>query len=231
MRGDRKNLAWSWSRLQDFETCPLMCYWKNVAPKWERCPKPSGPALVRGREVHDTLEKALHGEVLPPELNHVAPIVNAICEARNAGWAVATEQQVAFREDLSRCGWFDKDVWVRVIYDVVMRYKDRMRIIDWKTGKSNPPDGQLRLFGLTGFALCPDVNDIETSYIMTDQRRSVGAKYSREHIDQLEQEFRDRSEFIQVAYNTPGEWEAKPTDWKCKYCPCTKRQCKHAVNP
>lgn len=224
-------LAWSWSRLNDFEKCPRMCYWKHVAPKALRCPMPQSETLIRGREVHAHLERSVQGQPLPAALAHVKPIVDAIHHDMNKGWEVKTECQLALREDLAVVGWFAKDVWCRVIYDVLMHQGNKMKMLDWKTGKVREEEtGQLRLFAMTGFAISPYTEQIDTDYIWVDHKQATHKTYYREQFEDILQEFRERSEMIQIAYNGDGEWQCKPEKWKCDHCPCTKRQCEYARN-
>lgn len=222
-------LAWSWSRLNDFEGCPRRMYWKSVAPKSLRCPPATSPQMDRGKARHKNLEGAvINSEKLHPDIAHVKKIVDHIRAAQRAGWSLWTEQQLALTEGLVKTGWFDSDVWLRVVYDIVMIKGKKAKILDWKTGKNSGYSDQLAVSAFTGFAFWPLVDEILTSYVWVDHRQTTPRTYKREQFESLEEEFRDRSELIQIAYNSDGDWQAKPSDFNCKWCPCKKHQCKYS---
>lgn len=218
-------LAWSWSRLNDFEKCPKQLYWKSIAPKALRCPFVTSPAMERGKLLHKSLENAVQfGDQLHPEVAHVKKIVDAIREEMNSGWVVHTEQQRALTEDLNTTTWFAKNVWLRVIYDVIMVKGNEAKILDWKTGKNSGYTDQLAISAFTGFVLLPPLEKVTTSYIWVDHKATTTREYHRGQYEALEENFRERSEMIQIC-NDSGEWPAKPSNFNCRWCSCTKSQC------
>jgi len=223
-------LAWSWSRLNDFEKCPNMLYWKSLAPKALRCPAPTSPAMERGKLLHKSLENAvMSGDTLHSEVAHVKPIVDAIQAEQRNGWMVNLEQQRALTEDLVGTTWFAKNVWLRVIYDVIMVKGDEAKILDWKTGKNSGYTDQLAISAFTCFSFLPPVNKVKTSYIWVDHMGTTTRDYTREQFESLEEDFRERSELIQIA-NDNNEWPSKPSDFNCKWCKCSRAQCEYSKN-
>lgn len=224
-----KKIAWSWSRIETFEQCPKKFHHQNIL---KDVPRPSSPAMDRGRRIHKALEDAIKfGAQLPPDLARCEPIIDRIKSAQTAGAKVFAEQQLAFREDLQPTDWYNKDVWFRVIMDVAIVMGAAASIIDWKTGRAKDytdqelQGNQLALNAMAGFLLWPDVNKIEVSYAWVDHEMRTPATFDRRQLDSLLQDFGDRAEMIQLA-NESGQWKATPNDY-CKWCPCTKMQCIH----
>jgi len=219
-------IAWSWSRLNTFEKCGLQCYWKNFAPKDQRCPFVETDFFLRGKKIHAFMESAIVGAGLSKELAHMTPMVEAIRAEKKAGAIVNVEQELAFDEDYNSVSWFASNVWLRIIQDVDIANGTKMRIIDWKTGKNYGASDQLKLSACVGFATRPEVQEIKTSYVWIDQKEITSKVFHRAQFEEMDTEFRERSEMIQIA-NDSGEWRSNPSNFNCKYCPCTVAQCKH----
>ena len=110
-------IAWSYSRLSDYESCPKMFEAKNITKTVKFV---GNAATERGKKLHKALERDVirvgHGRpFISQELLHVKPIIEGFVKLHPQ---IATEQQLAFKVDLGVCDWFDKDVWLRAIIDV-----------------------------------------------------------------------------------------------------------------
>lgn len=221
------NIAWSWSRLNDFEKCPRQAYWKHYVDKALRCPFEENEHLRRGKNAHFALENAVNKQApLAAPWKVAQPAIDGIHKAQAAGAKVFTELQVALTKELNTTGWFTGEVWLRSIFDVLVRSKNKSLIVDWKTGKVYEMYDQLKLFALTEFAINPAAEEVKTAYYYLDSNgKQLRKSYTRDHYPELLEEFSERAELIQVASETPGPWEAKPSDFNCKWCPCTKYQC------
>lgn len=225
-------IPWSYSRLNDFETCPKMFHEKHILKSVPY--DDTSPHLVKGRDYHEKLERAVKqvirqgGGGFPKEIIGVIPLIqDLVNHARGASDEplFLTEQQRAMREDLKETGWFDKDVWVRVIWDWLIVPGDGTAVvIDWKTGKPWPDGGQLKLFAAAAMAAYPDIQQVDTAYVYVEHKKVTKERYTREEYAQIWDEFGERSELIQLA-NESGNWPAKPTQMGCRWC---KVKCEHA---
>jgi hypothetical protein len=220
-------IAYSWSRLSDFEKCPLLCYWKNFAPKGQRIPFTDNEATLRGKKAHKDLELAVGGKPVPYELRSVEPVVAGIQLQAKNDWNVRVEQQIAFTRGYTQCSWFAADAYLRVIYDVILTHGDKASIIDWKTGKVRESSDQLKLFGMSAMLLHPQVDYVGTHYVWVDHKTKTTASYNRGELPALIEEFEERAEMIQIASDS-NSWQANPSDFNCRWCPCNKAQCKYA---
>jgi len=128
--------AISWSRLDCAEKCPLLCYWKNFAPKEQRIPFVENEHLVRGRLWHKWMEDACKGVAdLPPQVAKFKPIVAAL---RNDPGDILVEHKVTLTEKYQRCDWFSKQAYWRTIFDIMkIRSNGLAFSLDWKTGNLN----------------------------------------------------------------------------------------------
>lgn len=214
-------IAWSWSRLDCFEKCPKQFYEKNISKsvKFEQTPQ-----MERGSRIHDSLEAALKGTQLPPELNHVTPIIAAI---KAVSWDTTdVEVELAYRQDMSRTRWFAKDVWLRVKHDFVGVVGDRAVVYDWKTGKNYGYTDQLKLYAGEVFHRYPNVTEVNTAYVYVDAKDKCAQKWTRDQYNEIWDDFGERAELIQIA-NQNGDWPPKPSKFNCKWCPvndCQARQ-------
>ena len=224
-------IPWSFSRLNDFETCPKSFHEKHIlkSVKFDN----TSPHLIKGRDIHEKMERAVKqvietgGGGFPKEIHSTVPFIqNMVRFARDTSDEplFLTEQQRAMRENLSETSWFGKDVWVRVIWDWLIIADDKAIVIDWKTGKPWPDQGQLKLFAGAAMAAYPQVESVRTAYVYTEHKKVTRESYEREEYNQIWDEFGERSELIQLA-NESGNWPAKPSTMGCRWC---KVKCEHA---
>lgn len=218
-----KPIAWSWSRLSDFEQCPRMFQGKYVSKDF---PKESftSPHLIRGKDIHKELEDALtKGLPLHPSRAWLAPVINAVKYQA----MMQAELQVCFDQRRHVKSWFDKAAWCRMIFDVICSQDDELVImLDWKTGKvRHESKDQLRLFAAGALDRFPDANRVLTAYVWVDHptEKMTYVEYNRSQLEHIWEEFGDRAELIQLAQES-GNWIEKPT-FKCMFCPANVGQC------
>lgn len=216
-------LAWSYSRLNDFETCPRMFQGKYVTKDF---PKQdfSAPHLQRGKDIHKVLENAVvHSMALPKELLFLQPIVDM---AHAKGMTNFAENEICFDVHLNTIDWFSKSAWCRVIIDLVIIVGDLAVIIDWKTGKVRDKSrDQLALFAGAAMTRWPKVKRVITAFFWVDhpKQKPTLAHYDQSHRQQIWEEFGDRAEMIQITLES-GAWLPKK-NFGCKWCPALVGQC------
>jgi len=216
-------IAWSFSRLNDFEQCPRMFQGKYILKDF---PKENfnSPHLQRGKDVHKELEDAIgKGTPLHPSRQWIAPVIEKI----RASSMIKAELQVCFNARRKMCSWFDKQAWCRMIFDLICASgEEHIVMIDWKTGKVRTDStDQLRMFTAGVFDMHPKAQKVTTAYVFVDHPTApmVYVEYTRDQLEAIWQEFGDRSELIQLA-NESGNWPEKPT-YKCMFCPAEIGQC------
>jgi hypothetical protein len=134
-------LAWSYSSLTSFETCPRRHHETRVL---KRVKESEGPALVLGNAAHKSLElRAKTGCPLPEKIQ-ITTAGGESAAMPTAGWEemmtkilatpgeVITERQIALDSRLCETGWFDKNVWVRGVIDLGKLNGSKALLLDHK---------------------------------------------------------------------------------------------------
>lgn len=120
-------IAWSWSRLDTFEACPLQFYHKNVI---KSVPFEQNKYQIRGERIHTHIENAIKGGAVHEEIQHMAPLIDKL---RGTQWDdLVIEVENALNVDMKPVSWFAKDVWVRIKQDFMARKGTKALCIDWK---------------------------------------------------------------------------------------------------
>lgn len=224
-------LAWSFSRIERFRKCQMQSFWMDYAPKHMKVKMPSSPIFDKGNQMHKCMEQSLRqGHPLPAELpvatgdvvdlSSLRPIVGCL-QGYEQLWV---EEQMAFTKDLRPTGWYDDDVWVRVIWDAAGRRGTRVDMCDWKSGKPRPGSDQLQLFAASVFTRLPDVEEVHTYFVYMEHRKYTHDVFYRSSVDHIWQKFGEEAEQIVLADET-GNWEPNPSDFNCKWCPVPKSKC------
>jgi hypothetical protein len=220
-----KPLAWSHSALNDFITCPKAYFHKRIAKDVQDVP---GEAATWGDRVHKAFEAYLKGvssaEVeirLDPELEIYKGYLDEI--AARPG-VMYIEQQLAINKQMEPCGWFDKDVWMRGIIDVLHVDGDTGTVLDHKTGKPKNDPRQLKLFALLVFIHHPEVQVCNSEFQWLKFGTTDSARYLRSQEAELWQEMlpdllRYRTAFKLEVFNP------RPSGLCNGWCPV--KQCQH----
>lgn len=186
-------IAWSYSRLMDYEKCPQLFKFKVI----DKLKEPSNAAMERGSMIHLLAETWLKAKTLkkvPTELKRVAPMLKTL-KRLNA----EAEAQWTLRPNFEgSTGWFAKDAWLRVKVDAqaMVTYQalkgveelvipppqqpdavsaNGLWVVDWKTGRFRPETAtrQLELYTLTALVMFPKVDFVVASLGYIDEGRPV----------------------------------------------------------
>lgn len=222
--------AWSWTRLQDFELCPRMAYYKHFAPKHLKLPFIENDATRRGSAIHKGLENAViqyenYGNFngCDTSVSHCFDIVKKFVDQFPE---IYMEMESAWRVDLTPAGWFDRDVWLRVKSDLIglNRETGLAYIIDWKTGKVRGESDQLKLYAIDAFLQFPEINTVMVSYIWVDHKDDTTKLFRRENLQFMLDDFTERAGLIDIVADS-GDWEAKPNFLCKKWCQVDVKNC------
>lgn len=217
-----KPLAWSYSLLTAFETCPRRFYFTRVA---KTVVEPQTEATIHGNAVHKSLELAVRdGVPLPEKYLQYQGIVNKVLSAPGQKLA---EQKWGLTRSLAPCGFFDADVWVRGVLDCSI-VRDHSSIeLDWKTGKPKSDIDQLELFAAAAFALRPRVETVRTGYVWLAHNKLDTATFRRADATAIWEKFIPRVSRVQLAAAT-GEYPPRPSGLCKKWCPVPRSKCEFA---
>lgn len=218
-----KPVAWSYSSLTAFETCPKRYYLTKVSKQVQ---EPQTEATLWGNKVHKALELRLtHNKPLPETMAGFEPLAQTVVE-RAKGGKIGAEQKMALTANFRPTTWFAKDVWVRGITDFTVEKGDKMFIGDWKTGKPTPESAQLKLTAAMTFAHKPYINTIINSFVWLKSGGTTNAVFTRDDVPEIWQEFMPRVQRLEHAM-AENKFPARPSGLCAKWCPVGKALCDH----
>lgn len=205
----------SYSRLSTFEQCPL----KFEALYVEKTCKDEGsPASREGQKIHEALaEYGERSRPMPQSLRRFQPTVDKVLAQEGEK---LFEYQIALTPDRKETGWFDKNVWLRAVLDVLVLNEDKAVVIDWKTGKRKPDPTQLQMFAAVVMTAFPEIDRVRSAYVWLKDGTIDSSVVGREQLDSLWEGLYSRFDRVQEAVDD-GYFEAKPS-YLCKWCPARK---------
>ena len=213
-----KVMPLSFSRLSTFEQCPAQFDYLYVS---KRVANQSNEHSDYGDRVHKILEAKGKGELdeatLTDEgrstLERWGPIVDKIIGLPGDK---LYEHQMAVNRNLTPVGWFDSDVWIRSIADVLVVDGETAYCLDYKTGKVKENPTQLQLFAAMVFWHFPQVETVKTSFIWLKFDEVTNAKYERRFLGALWSALEPRFVKVQDVINL-GVFDTKPSGL-CPWC-------------
>lgn len=216
--------AWSFSRLKDFESCPLKAYKKYVEKASQD--HMDRKAADRGTMVHDAAEKFVKGE--GDFIKEMAKFREyfAKVKAEYDKGDVIVEQDWGFDIDWNITGWFDKDVWCRMKLDN-LRIKTRNDggdpiyaiPTDYKTGKkygnevSHGQQGQI--YALGTFLRFPSLEVADVELVYLDQGQTTKRTYTREKAMKFLPTWTSRG----LKMTSATDYPPRPNKMTCMWCP------------
>ena len=206
--------AWSYSALNQFETCPKQYYEEKIA---KSVPFRESEAMADGKADHKALElRVVRNKPLPLGRRHLERFAKLV--EKLPGSTTHGELKAALNANYEPCDWFADDVWVRVIIDVIKTGDDSAFILDWKTGKRKPDLDQLALMAAVVFSQLPEMQRITAALVWTKSAKLDKKVYKREELPALWNRFLPRVERFQHAFKTTT-YPAKPSGLCRRHCP------------
>lgn len=204
--------AWSWSRLGDWEECPLKAKLKHL----DKIKEPGSPALDRGSAIHKEAEGYVTGRLpdLPASLERFFEEFAALRARKDA----ECERQLAVDAGWAPCDWFGPGAWLRVVIDCTHAGASPdeagRTVIDYKTGKVRPRnDDQLDLYNLVALAYHPHVKRADAWLWYLDQGETSTRSLVRAEAAKLQRKWEKRVKPM-LADRT---FAPKPAD-ECRWC-------------
>ena len=216
-----KPIAWSHSALKDFEGCPRRYHASKVLKLY---PYKETEATRYGNQLHKAAEDYIKDKTpFPKEFAFMKELVDELCKKPGKVYA---EQKMALSHDLERRSWFDDDVWVRGVADMLIIDKPNRRawVIDWKTGNDKYPDpDQLLLMALMVMAMYPEIDTVNAALFFVAKGSIVKQKTVEASYDREWNKFRERVARIEAA-KASDNWNPQPSPL-CGWCP--HKPCEH----
>lgn len=216
-----KQTAWSYSRLNNFETCPKK-FWHLFVKK--DVFEPEGEAISYGKQVHKALElRVAKKKPLPLNLRYLEKYANKLASASGEK---LTEQQLAIDNNFEPCDWFSKQAWCRAIIDLTVVSPPHAVVVDYKTGRISDDFTQLRLAGALLMLHMPELQTVDLAYLWTKDKKLTKADepLKRDDIKNVVLELMPRIKRYEKAHRTES-FPARPGYLCRRYCPV--KQCPH----
>lgn len=136
-----KPMAWSFSVLDAYDTCPMQLKETRLTKRFSDRNK-WGAA---GTNDHSAIEnRVIKGQRLPP---HLAPHEAAIDRLTRIPGELRAELELCVTESWQPTGWFSKDAWARAKIDLSIFDRPSKTVcqFDWKSGKYRKDSRWLQL--------------------------------------------------------------------------------------
>lgn len=216
-----KPVAWSYSALTAYETCPRRRYLTGVS---KQVKEPQTAQTIEGNNVHKAMELYVGGTAaLPEKYAAYKPIADRL---RATEGVKRLEYKFALTSALKETEYFAKDVWLRGVLDVSITRPKQLIVLDYKTGKRKVDGDQLRLFAMAGMALWPHVEVVKTGFIWLATGQMDTQTYTRSDKPAIFQEFAARVHKMELSAAN-NDWPARPSGLCKAWCPVGKTLCEH----
>lgn len=208
-----KSFAWSFSRLKNYETCPLKYQQVDLLKNFKEA---KSKELDWGDFVHKTFAAALLGQIQLPD--EMADYKDWIDKVHLLPGELFVEQKYAIDKNFKPTSYFADNVWFRGIGDVVKVFHTRAAIIDWKTGEIKPDSVQLMLNAQCIFSHYPKVQVVHTAFVWLKYGTTTTEEFTREDLAEGWLGLYDRVASLETATKT-GVFLPKPSGLCRKHCP------------
>lgn len=204
--------AFSFSRLEGYETCPRKFHAISVA---KTVKDPPNEHTQYGTDMHLAFAHYLKtGKILPLHMRQHLPMLNKI---KAAPGEHIIEQQIAINANYQPTGWFSDDVYCRVISDLTIMNAPHAVMFDWKSGKMKDGFDQLRLAAAVMFLIAEELETISMHYVWTKSKKVTSDKMTRDEMPAVWANLSPRLIAYQNAFVTQT-FEARK-GYHCRYCP------------
>ena len=175
-----------------------------------------------GNEFHKAAEDYVgSGTTLDKRFDYAKAMLDSLNAKRGVKLC---EQKVGVTENLTACGFYDKDVWFRGIIDllIVDTLGETAWVIDYKTGKNAryADKGQLELMALAVFLHYPEVKKIKAGLLFVVSNDLIKSKYHEYDTSSLWAKWLGKYEAMKIAADK-NVWNPRPSGLCKRHCPVT----------
>lgn len=173
--------AWSYSSAKLFETCPRKYEAERITKEVKFT---DNEATVFGKEVHTAAEEFIRdGKPLDPRFGWMLPTLDRLNHIEGEKFCELKLGVKKVDGRLEACDFFDKQVWMRGIADLVIVNGTTGHCIDYKTGKSSryADPRQLALMAAAMFLKFPQLERIKAALLFVIAGDLVKTEYKREN--------------------------------------------------
>jgi len=208
-----KPFAWSYSQLNNFETCPRRYQAYSVT---KEVVEVEGEAIRTGKAIHAAFEaRVAFGEKLPLGMGMHEPLLAKLAAAPGAVYA---ERKLAINRDFLPTTWFAPGTWFRQVIDYTNVRHDGVAItLDYKTGKPKDDLTQLQLAAATIFAHDPEVQRVRAALVFVGYEQTEREDFTREQLPAIWDEVLPRVNALERA-KADNAFPPRPGGLCRRYC-------------
>lgn len=208
-----------------FEVCQKKYYHLKVLKKGEEgfFKDSDNDAARDGKFIHIAMfRRVISGEPLPVQLRQHEKIADrfAIAKGEKHG-----EMKLALNKAFEPRDFFAKDVWVRVVLDLLIVRGDTAILVDWKTGKKKERWDQLRLAAAVLSRYMPEIEHFKLVFVWLKDQDLSHSEVAKGDMKSIWLEFLPRVTVVTDALRTT-DFPATQSGL-CAWCPVTS--CPHWV--
>lgn len=213
-----KEWAWSYTKLKNFDTCPLRHYEVDILKNYTE----ESEQLIWGGQVHEALANACSGKApLPATMKDYQKWVD---EMVSGPGELFVEQKYAITRKFEKAAYFGHNVWYRGICDVLRIDGPVALARDWKTGAIKHNSVQLMLMAQCIFVHYPEVQKIKTEFVWLQDDCVTPELWSRDTIYREWVSLLPQVDVMEQASKTKN-YPPKPSGLCRKWCPV--KTCEH----
>jgi hypothetical protein len=212
-----KPLAYSYSLLNAFETCPRQCKEVRIDKNFK---EPETEYLKWGNHVHKCLEERIGKRVaLPENVQYLEPLCQYLESIPGERYV---ELPMGIDSSFNPVDFFDPKVWFRGKGDLlhIDPCGTSGTIYDYKTGKPVKDSVQLMDMALLTFIHYPKIQKLTASFIFVKFGDIASEQYTRDDIPRLKASLLERSAAIEKAIST-NTFYPKPSGLCKRHCVVT----------
>lgn len=209
-------VAWSFSALKTFQSCPKKYYHLKVVKDVK---DPPSEIMLYGIDAHKAAELYIAEDAdLPGKYEFMRSQLDTL---KNLEGDKYCEYKFGLTRDMQPCDFFAKDVWLRGAIDllIVNEAKGTARMIDYKFGKSKNADmSQLQLMSLAVFKIFPNVKKVKAGLLFCAEDKMIPTQYSVDDAPNMWMQWLPEVARLEAAYEH-DVWNASPSGLCKAWCP------------
>lgn len=209
-------VAWSYSRLKNFELCPKKY---NAVMVAKTVKEPESEELAYGSKVHKELELRIgKGRAFSKGFEWLERYARMFDDADGQ---VMVEQQLAINTDLDPCDWKDwNNCYCRAIADVMVVGEKTAVAVDWKTGRIQEDRDQMDILAFVIFQHYPKLEKVKLCYGWIKERDITTYVLTREEASEKWSSMTPRVRKLIEAHRE-SHFPARPNGTCRRWCPVT----------
>jgi len=220
--------AWSYSTKKNYETCPYMLKHRFVF-KTKKKAQPEDSPLKRGLALHKEAENFIKQDgALPAEFKGLEEYFHRLkSDAYESGYEA--EEPLGFDKDWKQTGWYDKDVWLRVSFDLQIGVTgESTHLIDYKTGKKDGNELshllQGQLYAVAAVQRNPKLKSVLVDFAYLDHDKVTSKLWVPKLLRKKKETWND----VGIKITTDNELKPTPSKWGCRFCDYAE-SCNYAI--